>query len=127
MANHEGTGSAVGARLELALRDLLRDVIRDEVRAAIREELASVLAAAPVASGGTQEYLTTDEAASMARVEPATIREWVRRGDLRRHQAGRELRVRRDELAAFLASGRRSEAEHNVESLAAKILQRGAK
>ena len=112
--------------IEAALRVLLRDVVRDEVRAAIREELAATLAAT---AGGpsTSEFLTTEEAATVARVEPATVREWVRRGDLRRHQAGRELRVRRDELEEFLANGRRSETEHTVEGLAVKILGRGTR
>ena len=113
--------------IEAALRVLLRDVVRDEVRAAIREELAATLAATAGGAASTSEFLTTEEAATVARVEPATVREWVRRGDLRRHQAGRELRVRRDELEEFLANGRRSETEHTVEGLAVKILGRGTR
>jgi hypothetical protein len=36
--------------------------------------------------------------------------------------AGRELRVLREELEAFLAGGRRSDGERSVDSIAMKIL-----
>jgi len=47
-------------------------------------------------------YLTTAEAADWARVNPATVRQWVNKGHLTRHRAGREFRVSKTELRAFL-------------------------
>lgn len=49
------------------------------------------------------EYLSTSEAASVARVSVYTIRRWIRRGELTRHEAGARLLVRRDELERLLA------------------------
>lgn len=49
------------------------------------------------------DYLTPSEAAAIAKVSPATIRRWVRRGELTRHEAGSRVRVRRAELEKFLS------------------------
>lgn len=119
--------AAAAIAMEAALRELLREVVRDEVRAVLREELQAVMCGTARGASQAAAYLTTEDAAAIARVEPATVREWVRRGDLRRHQAGRELRVRRDELEAFLTTGRRSDDEHNVEALAVKILGKSSR
>ena len=47
-------------------------------------------------------YLSTAQAAAFASVSQHTIRRWVRRGELTRHMAGSQLRVRRDELENLL-------------------------
>lgn len=122
---HATAGRGLGYAIETALRDLLREVVREEVRSALRDELGAVPGAAHGGTSPASMFLTTEEAAAIARVEPATVREWVRRGDLQRHHAGRELRVRRDELESFLVSGRRSEPERNVEDIALRILAKG--
>lgn len=87
----------MSANLELSLRLLLQDMVREEV-ARVRAELAP---ARPVA---TEAWLTTAEAAAMAKVRPATIRAWIAQGLLGDYRAGRLVRVKRDELAAYLAA-----------------------
>jgi excisionase family DNA binding protein len=45
------------------------------------------------------------EGAQIASVSPQTIRVWIKAGRLRGYNAGRVLRVRRQELEDFLAAG----------------------
>lgn len=115
--------------IDSVIREALRVVVREEVRAAVRDEIAMALRPHSGASlaGSNEAYLSTEEAASIAKVEPATIREWVRRGDLQRHHAGRHLRIRRDNLERYLEVGRRPEGEQNVEDLATRILAKSNK
>ena len=77
---------------------VLREIIRDEVRAAIRQELGKK----PAAPG---EFVSAAEAAQIASVRPQTIRVWIKTAKLRGYNAGRVLRVRRQELEDFLAAG----------------------
>ena len=71
--------------------------LEDEIRRIVREELAKQKPAND--EGG---YLSTTEAARIASVTPGTIRRWIREGELNRYEAGAHVRVRRDELEAFL-------------------------
>ena len=59
--------------------------------------------------GESGHVLTVKEAAALARVSPATIRRWCRRGYLTAFQVGRgaTIRIPRDELRELV--GRRSE------------------
>lgn len=50
----------------------------------------------------SNEYLSTEEAAAFARVSQGTIRKWVRKGELTRHEAGSRVRVKRDELERYM-------------------------
>jgi excisionase family DNA binding protein len=70
----------------IALSDMLRDVVRDEV-----------------GSSSIPSYLSTKMAAKIAGVSPATIRSWVKRGELREYWAGNDLRVRLVDIEAYLA------------------------
>lgn len=92
--------------IEESLRAFVRDALRDAVRDAVREELrAHGLAAGPVAPAapsGSSTYVSTRQAAQIAGVHAATIRDWVRRGLLHDHRAGRLLRVDRAELLAMM-------------------------
>jgi excisionase family DNA binding protein len=76
----------------------LREIIRDEIRTVIRQELGHK----PAATG---DYVSVAEAAQIASVSPQTIRVWTKAGKLRGYNAGRVLRVRRQELEDFLAAG----------------------
>lgn len=87
------------------LKQWLRQVVRDEVRAVLAEN----------AQGG--EYLTTREAARLAKVVPATIRRWVSEGDLDCLNAGRVMRVRRADLDRLM-SRQRSGQQPSPEVLA---------
>jgi excisionase family DNA binding protein len=73
------------------LESLIRSIVRDELA---RSQPANEL---------PPEYLSTSEAASLARVSVYTIRRWVRAGELTRHQAGSRVLVARDELEKLLA------------------------
>ena len=77
-----------------ALRELVRQVVREEL-AKVRDE-----------PGDGTQLLTTLEAATLARVKPATIRMWVREG-LPSIKVGRQLRVRRGDLVEMLGQPRR--------------------
>jgi excisionase family DNA binding protein len=76
--------------LEQALAELVK---------ALREEIA---AAAKQPANDTTEFMTVAEAAQHARVSAATVRRWVRVGELTKHKAGTRVIVRRDELEKFL-------------------------
>ena len=72
------------------LERLIREIVRDEI-------------AAVKPANDQAEYLSTSEAAAFARVSVYTIRRWVRRGELTRHEAGTRVLVRKDELERLLA------------------------
>jgi excisionase family DNA binding protein len=90
----------------------LDEALRAAVREVVREELLALRGAQPPApavppartsTAATSEYVSTAEAAALACVRPATVRTWIRQGRLRGHRAGRLVRVRLDELRAYLA------------------------
>jgi excisionase family DNA binding protein len=90
----------------VTLDETIRAAVREEVRTALREELPEALRTTlKTRAPPTMEssYLSTAEAAKTARVRPETIRAWISAGKLAEHWAGRERRVRRDELEAFMA------------------------
>lgn len=91
-----------------------RIVIADELRKIIREELAH----AP----GHDTYLSVVDAAMVAAVVPDTIRSWIDKGRLGRYHAGRELRIKRNELEAFLAADRPKDREPTPEEEARRFL-----
>ncbi len=108
----------------MSMAEEIRAIVREEVRAALREALADVgraLTPVPAEDG----YLSVEKAAELAEVHPDTIRGWVKAGRLPRHHAGRELRVRRSELHAFLSAAPNERATPEVE--AAGILARRRK
>ena len=80
-----------------ALADAVRELVRQEVRAALEAEPRDYSVV-----NSSAEYLTIADAARLASVHPATVREWLREGRLRRHMAGRRPRVKAAELRALL-------------------------
>lgn len=93
--------------LDDAIRELVREVLREELRPLLREELRSVLQtpASGLASQGPV-YLTTKEAARVAKVTTDTITEWIRASLLPagRLPNGGEYRIRNEDLAGLLAT-----------------------
>ena len=87
--------------IDAALRELVCEAVREVVRA----EVLPRLQAMPQGRGDPSRYLNTDQAAEVAGVKPDTIRDWLKSGRLAGHHAGRHLRVRLDQLEAFLAAG----------------------
>jgi excisionase family DNA binding protein len=98
--------------LEHGWRELIVDVVREEVRRVLGEATQS------------DEYLTTAEAAEVAKVAQGTIRRWIRDGRLTPHHAGRELRVRRLDLDALMHDGGRRDRERTPEELAEDFVRR---
>lgn len=84
----------------MTLEETIRAVVRDEVQAAVRQVLAAL--PAPSRASALPQYLSTWEAADVAGVTPDTIRDWQDDQRLPLHKAGRERRVRLDELEVFL-------------------------
>lgn len=109
----------MSATFEDTLRTIVREVVREEFRA---HGLGSQPAAAH-ASTDTPAFVTTKQAAQIAGVHVATIRDWVQRGLLHDHRAGRLLRVERAELIAMMASAQsNSSAPINLDERAEEIL-----
>lgn len=80
------------------------DPIETAVRAlvkALRDELVAKRDIKPANDRG--EYLSTEEAAELARMSPHTIRKWVRTGRLPRHGTGARVLIRRSELERVLS------------------------
>jgi excisionase family DNA binding protein len=72
--------------------------LEQRIREIVREELAKAKPA------NDSDYLTTAEAAKLAKVTEGTVRRWARSGRLTTHRAGRVVRVRRSDLLDLLRS-----------------------
>ncbi len=106
----------------MTVEDAIRVAVREEVRNALRELLPE-LARPVVPTAGLGVYLSTADAAELANVRPETIRGWIADGRLPGHRAGREWRVRRDELETLMAHGReRAAVELDLDARAQEIL-----
>ncbi len=68
------------------LRAIIRDLIREETP-----------------KPEPKEYFSTQEAATFASVRPATIRRWIRTGQIVGYRAGRLIRVRRADLEQLMS------------------------
>lgn len=118
---------AIGATLDTVLRDLVRQVVREELPPILRQALAPVARAEPArpAQEEANVYLTAKAAAEIVGVHPTAIRRWVWRGALPGYRAGRLMRVRLDELKAFLGRAP-EEPDVDVDDAARQILARQA-
>lgn len=52
-----------------------------------------------------EELLTPEEVAKIVKVQPKTVREWIKTGQLKAHKVGRAWRVERPALEAFVKGG----------------------
>lgn len=104
----------------ITIDDLLRDVVRKELEP-LREELRRLLSTNNPGRDDA-DYLTVQEAADFAKVNPGTIRDWLKRGVLPRHGRGKVVRVRRDELHAAMKAP--SATKSAPDAQAVTILQR---
>ena len=92
----------------MSLDESLRRILRDEVRAVLREEIGTLLdkldehAAVESSASSSSEFLTTKEAAAIARVGASTIRTWIGNGSLKRYGRGNHFLVARHELEQWL-------------------------
>ncbi len=88
------------ALLGEALLETIRQAVRVEIRAALTEN-----------GHGSQKptetpkcYLTIKEAADTSRLGPSTIRLFIRKRELKAHQVGRRVIIKRTDLEGFLES-----------------------
>jgi excisionase family DNA binding protein len=84
--------------IEGQIRDVVKEVVREELRSALRDSVGALVKP----EHDTSDFLTIADAAKLAGVHDATIRTWIRKGELRGHRAGSHHRVRRSELEAFM-------------------------
>jgi excisionase family DNA binding protein len=104
----------------MSLDEAIRAAVHEEVHplllelVALREQLASARSA--------NEFLSTKEAAALVHANPATIRGWLS-GGLRSYGQGRLVRIRRDELLAFMANRGKDNAARSVEEEAVILLR----
>jgi len=68
----------------------------------------------------SSEMMTPAEAARWIKIKPETIREWVRRGELRAYRRGKLIRIQRADLEAFLRGAH--EAEEAIEARAERVI-----
>lgn len=88
-----------------ALRRLIQDAVRSELGDVVRR-VADLAASLQSSGSDLPIFLTANEVAELTKVRPQTVRSWVSSGVLPAHYAGRKLRVRLDELEAFMQRGR---------------------
>ena len=92
--------------------DALVDGLRAFIARSVRDELAKLATPTP------EDYLSTSEAAKVAKVAPATIRRWMKDGKLREHRAGRLVRISRSDLERLIREGRPRNDSSTPEQLA---------
>ena len=105
----------------------IRRIVREEVRGALAEmrDKPSV-----TSSEAAAEYLSIDEAASIARLHHTTLREWIKDGSLKAYRTGRVYRIRRadldERLTAKVAEPVAVAVEERVTAILAKRANRAA-
>jgi excisionase family DNA binding protein len=85
----------------MSVEDLIVAKLVPAVREVVRIEMRALLAERP--SPASDGFMTVVAGAKYAGVHPSTLRAWVKCGLLPRHMAGRQLRVRRDEIDRCLS------------------------
>ena len=71
---------------EETIRSIVREVVEQTLSA--HDDAIADKVAARLGRVDSVDFLTVTEAATRARVEPATIREWIKERRLRAHRAG---------------------------------------
>ncbi len=113
--------------LDMVLRDIVRQVVREELPPILRQELAPVVRVepAPRPQQDANVYLTAKAAAEIVGVHPTARGRGVWGGAFPGYRPGRHMRVRLDELKAFLARPP-EEPACDVDERAQQILARHA-
>ena len=83
-----------------ALLEALRVAVRVEIRAALTENGHGVEKHTEI----PKCYFTIEEAAKFSLLGPSTIRLYIRKRELKAHQVGRRIIIKRTDLEGFLES-----------------------
>lgn len=71
-----------------------------------RPDIGAALSGAAESEGvamvDAMDFLTVDEAAALLRLQPVTIRAWIRQGRLPAYHAGRRVLLKRADVAALV-------------------------
>jgi excisionase family DNA binding protein len=114
----------------MLLDDALRAAIRAELDTLFEEKLKPLLEARPIPSTQIRPdaplYVSSAEAARMIGVSLCTVQAWVRQNRLRAYKAGRLLRIRVDDLEAFISRAPRGEVI-DLDEAARRIMLRGGR
>ena len=92
---------------ESQLLDLVREALQEELEKFQAKLIADINRCGHSQPTALPRYLAPEQAAGIAGVRSETVRTWIRKGELPGHQAGRLLRIRLDELEAYLSRGQR--------------------
>jgi excisionase family DNA binding protein len=111
------------------LDEALRAAIRAELDALFEEKLKPLLedrpnVAAPTVRGPL--YVSTTDAAKIVGVTVGTIQAWVRQDRLRGYRAGRLLRIKVEDLHAFMTRAPAGEVV-DLEAVAQRIMLAGGR
>ena len=87
---------------------LLGEVLLDTIRQAVREEIKAVMSENGYGGHKPTEtpkiYLTIKDAADISRLGSSTIRLYIRKRELKAHQVGSRVIIKRADLEKFLES-----------------------
>ena len=100
--------------LEAGLRDLIAEVVRAELPEVVRKLVRDELREGPAA------FLSTAEAASVARVSQKTIRRWIVAGKLVGHRSGHKFVVSRAELLRGMRPTATEPTDTEIDAMAAR-------
>lgn len=109
------------------MKKLLRGVVQNEITAALKEfPRPQVTPPGTVAS--VPELLTVNAVAKQVHTTPATVREWIKAGDLKASRVGPEGKARiytiaRADFDDFLHRRRVNPVVHDLDTQADEILQ----
>jgi len=106
----------------VSVEELIAAAVERAVERAVETKLRPVLEQLRGGAGVAGEYLSVQEAAALAGVHAATVRGWIAQG-LRTHGQGRIVRIRRDDLVAFMREGAARGAGRTAESDVVSIIR----
>ncbi len=86
------------------LGEALLEAIRGAIRVEIREALTEKGHGSQKPTETPKCYLTIKEAAKFSLLGPSTIRLYIRKRELKAHQVGRRVIIKRTDLEGFLES-----------------------
>ncbi len=106
MRNHEDQRTVVSApnNTPSLLGEAFRSELEEIVKKAVREAMGQNGHGGEKPTEIPKCYLTIKEAADISRLGPSTIRLFIRKRELKAHQVGSRVIIKRSDLEGFLES-----------------------